>query len=334
MGLNKKKRVSNTAGKAKSATGARLSTRNSSLKSYFDNHLKVSKLSFKDQTDRPFATFFTCSVIGIALVLPTLLAILLSNVQATSLDWDGSAKITLFLKNGTSAIKGGQLTEQLRQKDNIVSSQFVDKVTALSDFKSQFKLDNVIEYLDINPLPHAIIVTPNPLLKSVEQIEQLRQHLTSIPEVESALMDVVWVQRLQSITSFLERAIWVIALMLAIAVLLILGNTIRLAIENRKEEIAVLKLVGGTTAFVCRPFLYMGVIYGVGGSIVAIILTHIILAILYLPVQELAVSYQSNFELSGLDLESTLFLLTLGIALGWLGSWLAVRTHLDEIEPT
>ena len=320
--------------KANNTAGAHVSSAPNAFKSYLNNHLKVSKLSIKDQLDRPFASFFTCSVIGIALVLPTLLAILLSNIQSTDIDWDGSAQITLFLKKDISALDAGVIADQLEKKDNVESSHFVSKQAALIEFKARFAMDSVIDYLDDNPLPHAIIISPSAELANISHIEALKDRLLKIPEVESALLDVLWVQRLQSISSFVEKAIYLVAIMLAIAVLLILGNTIRLAIENRKEEIAVLKLVGGTTPFICRPFIYMGMFFGLGGSIIAIILIHIILAILYGPVEELAASYQSDFDLSGLNFESTLLLLVIGATLGWLGSWLAVRKHLDEIEPT
>lgn len=121
--------------------------------------------------------------------------------------------------------------------------------------------------------------------------------------------------------------------MLAIAVILILGNTIRLAIENRKDEIAVLKLVGGTDAFVCRPFLYLGTFYGLGGGIFALTLCWIVLSILSQPIETLISSYQSDFNLSGLNIESTILILVIGTFLGWFGAHLSVKKHISEIEP-
>ena len=328
------KAKSTATSKARPPSGAKASTPSNPFQSYFSNHLKVSKLSFKEQTDRPFATLLTCSVIGIALVLPTLLLILLSNIHFANLDWEGSAKVTLFLEQNVSALDAGTLSNRLESRQEIESVLFLDKDKAIIDFKNQFQLDSVVEFLDENPLPHALIVTPSEELESVKEIEELMSTLEQLPEVESGLLDALWIQRLMSITTFLERVVLLLAVMLAMAVLLILGNTIRLAIENRKEEIAVLKLVGGTRAFVCRPFLYMGMLYGAGGSLIAVILTQIILAVLYSPIEALAHSYQSSFHLSGLGFDSTLLLIVFGTALGWIGAWLAVRRHLDEIEPT
>lgn len=317
-----------------SAAGARTNDKPNALSSYLSHHQKTYKATFKQLLEQPFASFFTCAVIGIAFVLPALLAILLNNIQSVQHNWDGSAQITLFLKKGVPALDGKMLSATIAKKPSITSSHFVDNDTALEEFKERFELQEAVDYLDENPLPHVILVQPDKSLKSIEHIEQIKNSLLKFPEVEGALLDVMWVQRLNSITELLQRAAWVIALMLGAAVILILGNTIRLFIENRKEEIAVVKLVGGTNAFVRRPFLYMGVFFGLGGSIIAWVLINLTLYMLNGPIQDLAHSYQSTFSLSGFSFESTLLLIILGMSLGWFGAWLSVRKHLDDIEPT
>jgi len=324
------------AGNQKKArsSGAKPAQSNNLFRSYVENHRKTFRASLQEHLNRPLASFFTCSVIGIAFVLPTLLAIFLINIQSIDIGWDGQAQITLFLHDDISSDAGQALSAKLASQSNISNSTFVNRDQALEDFQSLFELEHIVDYLDANPLPHSILVTPHPSLKSIDHLNDLKKKLEANEQVNSALLDVIWIQRLQSITQFLQRSVLIIGLMLACAVVLILGNTIRLAIENRKEEIIVLKLVGGTDSFVCRPFLYMGVLYGLGGSLVAIILTQGIIIALNNPVRALASSYQSHFDLSGLGFDSTLVLLILGMTLGWLGSWMAVRKHLGDIEPT
>lgn len=315
-------------------SGAKANHKPNALSSYFSHHQKTYKATYKQLLEQPVASFFTCAVIGIAFVLPVLLAILLNNIQSVQHNWDGSAQITLFLKKGVPALDGNMLSETIANKPSITSSHFVDNETALKEFKDRFKLQDAVDFLDENPLPHVILVQPDKSLKSIDHIEQIKDSLLKFPEVEGALLDVMWVQRLNSITELLQRAAWVIALMLGAAVILILGNTIRMFIENRKEEIAVVKLVGGTNAFVRRPFLYMGVFFGFGGSVIAWVLINVTLYMLNGPIQDLAHSYQSTFHLSGFSFESTLMLIILGMCLGWFGAWLSVRKHLDDIEPT
>ena len=112
-----------------------------------------------------------------------------------------------------------------------------------------------------------------------------------------------------------------------------IGNTIRLAIEARRAEIVVIKLVGGTDAFVRRPFLYTGIWYGMGGGILAWLLINMVLFWLHKPVSEIVIAYGSRFRLEGLDILQILILLCLSSLLGWLGAWIAVGRHLSDLEP-
>mgnify|MGYP003632066603 CR=1 FL=1 len=314
------------------SSGARPAESKNAVQHYFENHKKVAKSTFLQLVHQPLTTAFTCLVIGIALVLPALLSVLLTNIESINKHWDGSPQITLLLKKGVPRLDAGVLAERIAQKQSVSTSKFIDNEQALTDFKSRFEFTDAIEFLDENPLPHAIIVRLSPALTAISDIEQLRDSLLTLPEVDSAILDAAWVQRLQSISRLVERAVWVIAIMLSLTVVLVLGNTIRLAIENRKEEILVVKLVGGTDPFVRRPFLYMGLILGLGSSIIAWCLIHWVIFLLNEPIEALALSYQFEFSLSGLTFLSTLFLLIFGISLGWLSAWLAVRRHLDDIE--
>jgi len=142
------------------------------------------------------------------------------------------------------------------------------------------------------------------------------------------------VDRLHQILALAEQLVLGLGGLLAIGVLLVIGNTIRLSIESRRDEIVIIKLVGGTDAFVRRPFLYTGFWYGLGGGLIALVLLQLMLLLLTAPVSHLAASYQSEFRLTGLGVDGGLFLAVLGAAIGWLGAWLAVSRHLGDIEPT
>lgn len=316
-----------------SAQGAQISNQKPLLGSYFGNHKKALLHTLHEQKRKPFAAFFTCSVIGIAILLPTLLAVLLINVHSAKLDWDSSAQLTVMLNDKVSALQGTQIAKELTKLSEVEESLFIDKAQALEEFKAVFQLGNTLDHLSGNPLPHSIVVSLSDAASSFEKAQQLKESLSQKPEIELVQLDLMWVQRLNAISDFLTMSTWILALMLSIAVVLVLGNTVRLAIESRKDEIAVLKLVGGTDAFVCRPFLYMGIFYGLGGGILAIVFSYVVLAILTQPVELLTTSYQSDFSLSGLNFESTLFILTIGTFLGWIGARLSVKRHISEIEP-
>ncbi len=328
------KKASSVKTEPKKADGARASRKQGSVDSYLANHRKIARESFRRLIKQPLSSLMTWAVIGIALSLPTGLSVLLANVQQLSSGWDGSAQITLFLKMNVSDQDAAKLALELSSRSTISQADFISRSSALDEFKSLSGFGEVLNYLDDNPLPHVIVVKPAKTLATVDQTEALQQSLADIGLVEKAQLDLQWVQRLHSMTELIERGVWALALLLALAVLLVIGNTIRLAIENRRDEIVVVKLVGATDGFVRRPFLYTGLWYGLGGGLIAFCLVQLTLGWLNGPISELATLYYSAFRLSGLDLESTLLLLGMSMLLGWVGAWLAVRRHLGDIEPT
>ncbi|UZE96562.1 permease-like cell division protein FtsX [Alkalimarinus alittae] len=316
------------------SSGARTSRKEGSFDSYLANHRKIAKESFRRLIKQPVSSLMTWAVIGIALSLPVGLSVLLANVQQLSSGWDGSAQITLFLKMDVSDKDASNLALELSTRATVAQADFISRDSALDEFKTLSGFGEVLNYLDENPLPHVIVVKPAKNLATVEQTDSLQKRLSDLKLVEKAQLDLQWVQRLHSMTELIQRGVWALALLLALAVLLVIGNTIRLAIENRRDEIVVVKLVGATDGFVRRPFLYTGLWYGLGGGLIAFCLVQITLFWLNTPISELAQLYYSSFSLSGLDLEATFFLLSMSMLLGWLGAWVAVRRHLGAIEPS
>jgi cell division transport system permease protein len=155
-----------------------------------------------------------------------------------------------------------------------------------------------------------------------------------LEEVELAQLDMEWVQRLSGIIEVGQRGVLLLGALLGLAILLVVGNTIRLTILNRRQEIVVTKLIGATNAFIRRPFLYTGFWYGLMGALVAWFLVGLFISLLSSPVSRLSMLYNSDFSLGGLDLKTSLTLLLTGLLLGLVGSWIAVGRHLQDIEPT
>ena len=182
-----------------------------------------------------------------------------------------------------------------------------------------------------NPLPSVLLVKSN--TQSVLATETLLANLRALPEVELAQLDLKWVQKLYSILQLARRITVALALALILAVLLIVGNTIRLAIENRRSEILVVKLVGATDAYVALPFLYTGAWYGIGGGLIAWLLLNVGLMWLKSPIAQLTGLYNSQFEPQGLNITASLLLLLTSGFIGWLGAYFSVKHHLRTIEP-
>ena len=211
--------------------------------------------------------------------------------------------------------------------------RFISKQDALREFKQNAGFSEAMQALEENPLPHVIVIQPSMSHTSKLAMQTLLARLQGMPHVDVAQLDEEWIMRLYSIMDFIKRGVWLLAAMLALAVLLVVGNTIRLAIQNRRDEIVIVKLIGGTDAFIRRPFLYTGFWYGLFGALIAFILLSIALFMLNEPIARLAQLYHSDAVLASLDARTALSLFGGAILLGLAGSWLAVGRHLRDIEP-
>jgi cell division transport system permease protein len=303
------------------------------IKTYFLRHAQVLLYSLGQLWRTPFAMLMTAAVIGIALALPTGLHVLLKNAQIISGGWDGVAKLSLFLKTSVSDAQARHLRNRIRQLPQVADVDYISRNQALAEFKRQSGFGDALTALDDNPLPAVLVITPNLQHNSVKAIQALADHLKRDKAVEFTQLDRQWLQRLYGIMAIVGRGVIILGAALALAVLLVVGNTIRLAIQNRRQEIVVVKLIGGTDAFIRRPFLYTGFWYGLFGGIIALILVELALWVINGPVENLAGLYASSFSLHKLDAGTITTLLLLSILLGLGGSWLAVGRHLREIEP-
>lgn len=310
------------------------SPQNNQFTAYLVHHLRVFIASLGHLSRAPFATLMTSAVIAIALALPSGMFVVIDNLGGLSHSWDGSTQISLFLKTSVSAQQAQSLADRLRLHRDINSIKLIDKATGLKQFSAASGFGDALKYLDENPLPSVLVVQPHINPARPESVDKLLKELQSENQVDLAQLDMEWVKRLYTLLEVAQRAVWIVGGLLALAVLLIIGNTIRLDIENRRAEIEVAKLIGASNAFIRRPFLYTGLWYGLLGGILAWLLTSISLSLLDDPVQRLSGLYQSDFSLSGLGFSQILNLIGLSCVLGLLGSWLAVGRHLSAIEPT
>lgn len=315
----------------KGATVARV-TWQQRFESWREHHRDVAVDSLHRLLATPLPTLMTLLVIAIALALPGGLFVLLKNAQSVSDGWEGSAQVSLFLTAKTSDDQGRALAAELARRADVKRTDFVSRAQALAEFREQSGLGNILEELGENPLPAVIVVYPAEA--RLERAEKLRDDLAKLGQVDIAQLDAQWVQRLYALLELGGRLVVALAIGLALAVLLVIVNTIRLGIENRRDEIVIVKLVGGTDAYVRRPFLYTGLWYGLGGSVIALILIQILLLWLDGPVQVVADLYRSRFELEGLGFGAACLMLFGSILTGLLGAALAVRQHLRVIEPT
>ena len=304
------------------------------VRAYFHNHRKNASESFHRMVGEPLQSVMTMLVVAIALALPAMLYVGVSSLQQLSGSWDSSAQMTLFLKKGAKdkAIEG--LIKQLESNDELAEIHYISPSQALDALQDSAGFGEALTLLDENPLPPVLIVVPIAAIEAdVPRVEQLVNTLAQQPLVDEVQLDMKWLQRMQQILDIGRQITLLLGAALSLGVLLVVGNTIRLAIENRREEILVVKLVGGTNGFVRRPFLYTGLWYGVFGGLIAWLGVVIAQFWLGATVTRLAALYQSDFALQGIGLDGMLVLIALGGILGLVGAALAVGRHIAQLEP-
>jgi cell division transport system permease protein len=300
---------------------------------YLLRHAQVLFATLGDFARAPFATLMTVAVIGVTLALPGALYVVVHNLQRAGGGLEAGGQVSLFLRADTGARAAQTLAERLRARAGIARVDYLSPEAALEEFRRASGFGAALDALERNPLPAVLVVQAAEPARAPERLRALAHELGALPEVEHAQLDLEWVQRLHAILRLAARAVWLLAGLLGLAVLLIVGNTVRLAVLARREEIAIVKLVGGTDAFIRRPFLYAGLLHGLAGAALAWLLIAAALLLLGGPVAELAGLYGAEFEVTGFGAGPGLALLALGGGLGWLGSRIAVGRHLRTIEP-
>lgn len=305
------------------------------FRTQFNAWVESHRASLADSLGRlikqPFGSFFTCLVMAVALSLPMGLALLLDNLERLGGSWQRAAQMSLYMKMDVDNQAGQKLREQIQHMDAVADVEWISREQALEEFQQMSGLGQVLRELPDNPLPGVILVTPKEIDR--DALEALRGELAKLPGVEQAKLDLVWVERLSAILELGHRFVFGLSLLLVMALLLVIGNTIRLHIENRRTEIEVTKLVGGTDGYVRRPFLYMGALYGFGAGIIAWLLLAFGLDWLNDAVVRLSGLYGSDFGLGGIPLLDGLSLVLGAVLLGYIGAWLAVARHLRELAP-
>jgi cell division transport system permease protein len=303
------------------------------MKQWLERHAQTLVGSLGRLWQQPFATLLTVIVIGIALALPACLHVLVQNVRSASGGWNNALDISIYMKPDATLEQAQRAAERIKQRRDVDEVTLIEADEALADFRRSSGFGTALDALKDNPLPHALVVRPDVEFRDPSRVGSLTEELKKIDGVDIVQLDTEWVSRFNAILDVIRRGVFLAAGLFALGILVIVGNTIRLDIENRRDEIEVTKLVGGSDAFVRRPFLYNGVWYGLAGGITAGLIVAIVVGVLSAPVTRIAGLYGSQFALEGVGAVGWAALLAGGAALGWLGSFIVATRELREIEP-
>lgn len=302
------------------------------VSTWVTRHANMAVGSLGRLARQPFASFMIILVIAVTLALPASMNLVVKNARSVSGSWENALDFSVFLKQQVSLSEAEALGRLIGQRADIESVVLVSADDALAEFKRQSGFAEALDQLPDNPLPHTLVVRPSAGNTSASLI-LLQEEIGNLPESDYVQVDTEWVQRFHAILDIVRQAVSIGAALLGVAIVVIIGNTIRLDIENRREEIEVTKLIGATNAFVRRPFLWTGFWYGLLGGSMALALVHYGLFMLRGPVAKLSGLYQSNVAIVSLDLAEGAIIIGIGVFLGLFASWFTAARHMRRIEP-
>ena len=304
--------------------------------SYFIRHVQVMISTLGDMVRSPANTINTVLIIAITLLLPLFLYVVVKSSEGLSDSWQGRPQISVFLQNEVSSNEAELIFQEIQLHPSIELAEFVTPKQALEEFRllsENSSLDEELAFLGENPLPPSIVLMPNSGAANSADLSELKQQLHKIAGIDTIRLDLDWTDRFTAIVSVVRRIGLLLSALLAIGLILIVGNTIKLLIYNRRDEIEIAKLVGATNTFVKRPFLYFGALFGLFGSVLALGFLFISASLIDQPLTKLASMYQRQSLMHGLTVYEALIVLAIGPLLGWMAARWSVAQHLWRIRP-
>lgn len=281
----------------------------------------------------PFTSAMAITVMAIAIALAGSFYVLVNNAQQLVDSLQTGKQISLFLQGKVGDDQARVLAAKIQANEGVAKVSVISRQQALAEFREYSGFGAALNALEKNPLPVVIQVTPQDTLTEAYQLQHLLEVLQYEPEVDFAQLDMQWLARLQAIMQMANSVVLILTVLLAIAVLFIIGNTIRAELQTRHDEVVITKLVGGTNAFICLPFLYTGFWYGFISGVVAWCVISLILLMINTPLAQLALLYQSQFQLQFMSFTETILLLTASSALGVIGAFSVASHQLRLLKP-
>ena len=303
----------------------------SRIAAWRSQHRAAATSSWKKLMARPLATGMVWLVVAISLALPGAMLLTLDNLRPLVPDLERSAQVSVMLAGELNREQAEALLRELMTLASVEDATLVRRDEALAIFGEQTGLSGVLTSLDHNPLPHVMLVSPT-APRTDTALSQLVEAIGALSGVDRVIVDSQWMSRLDQALLATER--WGLALgaAMVLGAILALANTLHLAIDARREEILVVRVIGGSPGFIRRPFLYTGLYFGAGGGVLAGVMLWVLSLWIAGPVNALFVLYGSPGEIQGPGVWYLSALIALGAGLGWLTSWIASARYFNRLE--
>ncbi|QHM73431.1 permease-like cell division protein FtsX [Mixta intestinalis] len=289
--------------------------------------------TLSDMWRQPLATLLTVMVIAISLTLPSVCYMVWKNVSQAAEQWYPTPQLTLYLSKTLDDTAAEKVVATLKKESGVAKVNYLSREEALGEFRNWSGFGGALDMLEQNPLPAVVIITPELNFQNEKTLQTLRERVQHVDGVDDVRMDDSWFARLAALTGLVGQVATLIGILMVVAVFLVIGNSVRLSIFARRDTINVQKLIGATDGFILRPFLYGGALLGLGGAVLSLILSEVLVLRLESVVAQVASVFGTTFRISGLSWDESLLLLLLSAMIGWIAAWLATVQHLRRFTP-
>ena len=292
----------------------------------------VLRAVLADLLRRKFATLLTVLVIAVSLTIPTVSYLLWKNIHHATTQFYPESELTVYLHKNLSEEDANLVVEKIRQQEGVESLNYISRQESLNEFRHWSGFSEELDVLDDNPLPAVVMIKPSKAFNESQQRNELRENLDKIKGVQEVRLDNDWLEKLTALTWLVAHVAIFCTVLMAIAVFLVIGNSIRADVYSNQANIEVMKLLGATDQFILRPFLYTGMIYAVLGGFFACIFSSLTIGYFTGAVKYVTDIFAVNFNLNGLGLVEFLFLLVVCIIMGYIGAWLSATRYIRLLD--
>ncbi len=288
---------------------------------------------WQDLLKRKFGTFLTVLVIATSLMIPTISYLLWKNTSQAVAEFYPEPELTVYLHKNLAEHDVNAVVEKIRQfnTDKIESLNYISRQQSLDEFRTWSGFGEALDILDDNPLPAVVVLKPKKEFTAPDSMLELRNGLQNIKGVQEVRLDNGWIEKLSALSQLIARIAVTCTILMLIAVFLVIGNSVRSDVSNSKASIDVMQLLGATDHFISRPFLYIGMIYGLLGSVFAILFSLMTISYFTGVVRYVSDMFTVKFELHGFDISEVIFIVVLSIFLGWLSAKIATNRYIQKI---
>lgn len=292
------------------------------MNAWLTQHMQALNLVLRRFKTNKLNTLLICLAIGVTLALPSMLYAVLDSVSGLASNVKTESQMSVFLATEHSDDAIGNIKAALEKNPAIKNFSFVSKEDALAKLQAADTNNEVLNSLENNPLPDAFFVEPNNL--DASSIENLQKDLRQLEGVEDVQVNGAWMKRLNYLVLLGKQAMLILASLLALLLIAVIGNTIRMQILTQQAEIDLSRLIGATKSFIRRPFLYAGALYGLLGGLFALLITFTIIHLFNRSIAPIAAEYESNFLLNFPNFYVSILICITSLLLGLISAYFAV----------